>query len=70
MLEPLDREHDKAFVLEFKVCTSGTPEAALKEAKEQIEDRRYATALIARGIAPERIHAYGIVFDKKRVLVG
>lgn len=70
MLEPLDREHDKAFVLEFKVCTSGTPEAALKEAKEQIEDRRYATALIARGIAPEKIHAYGIVFDKKRVLVG
>ena len=35
-----------------------------------MEDRRYATALIARGIAPERIHAYGIVFDKKRVLVG
>ena len=36
----------------------------------QIGERRYAAGLEERGIAPDRIHCYGIAFRGKEVLVG
>ena len=43
-----------------------TVEAALR----QIEERRYETLLIARGIPGERIRRYGFGFRGKEVLIG
>ena len=64
---------DPAVVMEFKVFDPDD-ETALEDtvarARAQIEERRYVAGLVERGIAPERIHAYGIAFRGKEVLVG
>lgn len=72
MLEPLKAE-DNAYILEFKVHDD-TEEATLQDtldaALAQIEDKKYEQNLLARGIAPERIHKYGFAFEGKHVLIG
>lgn len=72
MLEPLKAE-DNAYILEFKVHDD-TEEATLQDtvnaALAQIEDKKYEQKLLARGIAPERIHKYGFAFEGKHVLIG
>lgn len=72
MLEPLKAE-DNAYILEFKVHDD-TEEATLQDtvnaAIAQIEDKKYEQKLLARGIAPERIHKYGFAFEGKHVLIG
>ena len=72
MLEPLKAE-DNAYILEFKVHDD-TEEATLQDtvnaALAQIEDKMYEQKLLARGIAPERIHKYGFAFEGKHVLIG
>ena len=70
VLEPRDKTKDEAFILEFKIHRTGTLEDSLKLAHEQIRTKNYATDLLNRGIPKDRIRAYGLVFDGKKVLIG
>ena len=71
MLEPRAHGSD-AFILEFKVFNPRT-EKSLQEtvqaALKQIEQKKYAAALMARGIAEENIRSYGFAFQGKHVLI-
>lgn len=73
MLEPLDSKRDDGIVMEFKVFNprrESNLEETVAAAKAQITERRYATALEARGLSADRIHCYGFAFQGKRVLIG
>ena len=72
LLEPLRTELD-AVILEFKVYDTrkeksieDTVQAALK----QIEDKKYETVLLEKGIPVERVRKYGFAFEGKTVLIG
>ena len=72
MMEPKNRSED-AVILEFKVFNprrENTLEETVRSALDQIAEKRYADTLIAKGIAPEHIHRYGLAFDGKKVLIG
>ena len=42
----------------------------LKAALQQIQEKKYAAALTAEGIPPERIFSYGFAFKGREVLIG
>ena len=72
MLEPKTREDD-AIIIEFKVFNSKKEkslEDTVKSAHDQIEDKDYASGLIAKGFKPENIRKYGFAFKGKKVLIG
>lgn len=71
MLEP--RADRDAYILEFKVHNpkkEKSLEETVEVALKQIEDRAYEDALIAKGIAKDRIRKYGFAFAGKEVLIG
>ena len=58
-----------AVILEFKVYDARKGERTLEDtaqnALKQIEEKRYATELLSRGIPPEGILIYGLAFRNK-----
>ncbi len=72
MLEPR-RPGDAGIIIEFKVQDSAE-ERELSEtvsvALKQIEEKRYETALIEKGVSKEQIRKYGFAFCGKQVLIG
>ena len=72
VLEPLQKAND-AMILEFKVYDEKEEESledTVQSALAQIEEKQYAAALIAKGVALERIRRYGFAFEGKKVLIG
>lgn len=71
VMEPLS-EHKKAVVMEFKVLNPAKEKdlnETVKNALNQIEDKKYDTELTARGILKENIRHYGFAFEGKKVLI-
>ena len=72
ILEPLEDGLD-AIILEFKVrkCKrEATLADTVNVALQQIEEKGYATDLIAKGIPKNKIRKYGFAFEGKHVLIG
>lgn len=72
VLEPLSSKDD-AILIEFKVYNPRKEkdlEETLQNALRQIEEKKYETALLEKGIKSERIRKYGFAFEGKNVLIG
>ena len=72
VLEPRDPRRT-AVIMEFKVLNTRRGEKSLEDtvisALKQIEDKRYETALLSRGISPDRILKYGFAFQGRECLI-
>ena len=72
MLEPKNPVKDVGVIIEFKVINpkrENSLEETVVSALQQIEEKKYATALLAKGIPEERIYKYGFAFEGKEVLI-
>ena len=70
MLEPKEKK-DPGIIIEFKVRDTKTEkslEDTKRKALEQIDEKKYETELITKGIEKERIRKYGFAFEGKEVL--
>lgn len=72
VLEPINCDDD-AIILEFKVHEKTVEENladTVTAALKQIEEKQYATGLVAKGIPENKIRVYGFAFEGKHVLIG
>lgn len=72
MLEPREKGKN-AYILEFKVFNARREQSledTVRAAHAQIEEKQYASQLIAHGIPKEHIRSYGFAFEGKKVLIG
>ena len=71
MLEPKE-VFDPAFIIEFKVLdpeNESSLERTAENALRQIDEKKYASILISKGIPEKHIHKYGFAFCGKTVLI-
>ena len=72
VMEPKDTAN-VAVIMEFKVLNLRAGEKTLEDtaanALKQIEDKKYDTDLLQRGIPAERIYKYGFAFEGERCLI-
>ena len=72
MLEPKNKD-DNAYIIEFKVHKTQkeqTLQDTVAAALAQIEEKKYDTILIEKGVPREKIYKYGFAFEGKTVLIG
>lgn len=72
LLEP-ENKKERAMILEFKVFDpegEGSLEDTVQNALRQIEEKKYETTLLEKGIPVDRIYKYGFAFCGKEVLIG
>ena len=67
ILKPLESKKKPAFIIEFKSCKSKTFEESIKEAKTQIENKKYETELLQEKFT--NITKMAIVFKGKEVKI-
>ena len=72
VMEPKD-VHDRAVIMEFKVFDEEDGEKTLEDtalnALQQIEEKKYDTDLLARGIPKDNILKYGFAFEGEKCLI-
>ena len=72
MLEP-KKPDDDAIIMEFKVQDEADEKEltdTVRAALQQIEEKKYETALVSKGVPKERIRKYGFAFKGKECLIG
>lgn len=72
MLEPKN-DKDNAIIIEFKVFKPRREKdlaETVANALKQIDDMKYETVFLEKGIPAERIKKYGFAFEGKNVLIG
>ncbi|MBQ5560187.1 MAG: AAA family ATPase [Lachnospiraceae bacterium] len=64
---------ENAYVFEFKVLDPDEEQSledTVQAAMQQIEEKKYVTSLVEKGIPKENIYCYGFAFEGKKVLIG